>query len=118
MVARAIATAGFIATACSAAAEDVAGRYDIDGTLASGKSYSVTAEIVMTSEATCDVNWTDGTTGVCMLDGTTLSVASILHSGLPQLGIYQVAPDGTFEGVFIDNYHGKGIHREKWTPMR
>ena len=72
----------------------------------------------MTSETTCDINFVDGSTGVCMLDGTTLSIGSILHGVYPQLGIYQVGPDGTIEGVFIDNYHGKGTHREKWTPVR
>jgi hypothetical protein len=40
-----------------------------------------------------------------------------LHGGFPQLGVYQVTPDGTIEGVFIDNKHGKGTHREKWTPI-
>jgi len=109
--------AGFIVASTAAAAADLGGRYELKGTLANGNNYSTAAEIVMTSETTCDVNWTDGTTGVCMLDGTTLSVGSVLHGGFPQLGIYQVAPDGTIEGVFIDNKHGKGTHREKWTPI-
>jgi hypothetical protein len=70
----------------------------------------------MTSENTCDVYWGDGEKGVCMLDGTTLSVASVVH-GDPQVGVYQVAPDGSIEGVFFDNFHGKGINREKLTPV-
>jgi hypothetical protein len=53
-----------------------------------------------------------------MLDGTTLYVASVVH-GKPQLGIYEIASDGSMEGVFTDNFHGKGgnIHREKLTPV-
>ena len=42
-----------------------------------------------------------------MLDGTTPSVASVVH-GDPQVGVYQVARDGSMEGAVIDTFHGKG----------
>ena len=118
MVARVFAVSGFIAAGCTAAAaEDLSGNYLVKGTLANGMRYSVSAEIVMTSETTCDINWSDGSKGVCMLDGKTLSIGSAVR-GKPQLGVYQVAPDGSIEGVFIDNFHGgKGINREKLTPV-
>ena len=118
MIAKALTVASCIAIGCTAAvAEDLGGRYAVKGTLASGMKYSVSAEIVMTSETTCDINWSDGSKGVCMLDGKTLSIGSAVR-GKPQLGVYQVAPDGSIEGVFIDNFHGgKGINREKLTPV-
>jgi hypothetical protein len=120
MVAKAFSVAGFIAAGCTAAAADgLGGRYVVNGTLANGMKYSVSAEIVMTSRTTCDIRWGDGSKGVCMLDGTTLSIASVVH-GDPQVGVYQVDPDGSIEGVFTDNFHPRGsdgIHREKLTPV-
>ena len=119
MIARMLTIAGFIAACCTAvAAEDIAGRYAVKGTLVNGYTYLVSAEIVMTSETTCDVNWSDHSKGVCLLDGTTLYMASIVQ-GKPQLGIYQIAPDGSMEGVLTDNLQGRSgnIYREKLTPV-
>jgi hypothetical protein len=120
MVARTFSVVGFIAAGCTAAAADgLSGRYAVNGMLANGMKYSVSAEIVMTSQTTCDIKWSDGSKGVCMVNGTTLSIASVVH-GDPQIGVYQVAPDGSIDGVFTDNFHPKGvdgIHREKLTPV-
>ena len=117
MVARVCAIAGFIAAACTAvAAEDLGGRYEVKGALANGKNYVSGAEIVMTSDTTCEIAFSDGPKGVCILDGTTLSVAVVV-SGVAQVGVYKVAPDGSMEGVFIDNFHGAGLNKEKLTPV-
>jgi hypothetical protein len=132
MVARIFAAAGFIAAGCAAAAaEDISGRYEANGTYANGTTYSNWVVIKMTSENTCDISWSDGTNGVCMLDGTTLSIASVILPGVPggehpfgeinvkaepQVGVYHVAPDGSMEGVFFDNVY-KRVH-EKLTPVR
>jgi hypothetical protein len=107
MVARlfSIAAAGFIAAGCSiAAAGDIAGRYIVVGTLTSGRQYVGAAQIVMTSEITCEIKWREGSNGLCILEGTILSVATVVHGEL-QVGLYHVASDGTIEGVFIDKYH-------------
>lgn len=118
MIAKLFLFAAIIAAGSTAAsAEGIGGHYSVKGTLADGMKYSISAEIVMKSETTCDIKWSDGTEGVCMLHGTTLSVASITH-GKPQVGVYQVAPDGSIEGEFIDNFHRKGISREKLTPVQ
>ncbi|QRM54927.1 hypothetical protein [Sinorhizobium sp. BG8] len=133
MVTRIFAAAGFIAAGCAAtAAEDLSGRYKVNGTLANGRTYSNWAVIKMSSENTCDITWSDGTKGVCMLNGTTLSYASVILPGLPggehpfgeicvkaepQVGVYQVAPDGSMEGAYFDNTSNKGGH-EKLTPVR
>jgi hypothetical protein len=132
MVARIFVAAGFIVAGCTAAAaEDISGRYEANSTLANGTTFSNWAVIKMTSENTCDISWSDGTKGVCMLDGTTLSIGSVFLPGVPggehpfgsvnvkaepQVGVYQVAPDGSIEGVFFDNVN-KGGH-EKLTPVR
>jgi hypothetical protein len=41
-----------------------------------------------------------------------------MANGHPQVAVYQVAPDGSIEGVFFDNYNGKGLSRERLTPIR
>ena len=94
------------AECCTVAAKDLGGHYAVNGTLAKGRNYSVTADIVMTSETTCNITWYDGSKGVCILDGNTLSIGTALRGeGGPQVGAYQVSPDGSIEGVFIDNFH-------------
>ncbi len=111
--------AAFIAASCiDAAAGDIAGRYRAECTLPNGSQCSsATAEIEMTSENTCRIKWSTGEIGVCMLDGTTFSAGYIVH-GKAALGVYDVAPDGSIEGVFIDDYHGVGFGKEKLTPLR
>lgn len=117
MVARTLSVAALVVAVCSAAAaEDLGGRYLVTGKLANGRSYSVSAEIVMTSETTCEIKWYDGSKGVGMLDGKTLSIGSAVN-GNPQVGVYHVNPDGSIEGMFTDNFHPKGISREKLTPV-
>jgi hypothetical protein len=117
MVARILLTILFIAAGCTAAAaKDLSGLYNVGGTFANGKTYSNRAAIKMTSENTCDFNYSDNTKGVCMLDGTTLSCGFALEYGSPQVAVYQVAPDGSLEGVFFDNIHGTGFSHEKLTP--
>src|SRR5262245_49840614 len=102
MFVRLFLVAGIIAAvSTAAAAEDLSGHYLVRGTLANGTKYTLTADIVMTSETTCDVKWSDGSDGVGLLDGTTLSIGSIIH-GKPQVGVYKVAADGSMEGIFTD----------------
>ena len=55
---------------------------------------------------------------MCILDGNTLSIASVVR-GEPQVGVYKLAADKSVEGVFIDNFHGgKGLNREALTPVQ
>src|SRR5262245_35703043 len=107
MATRIAAFAAFIAVGCTAAAaQDIGGRYRAQCTLQTGTNCSGTAEIVMTSAKTCTIKWDDGTTGICMLDDTTLSVGFITH-GAAGVGVYELSADGTLKGVFIDDYHEK-----------
>lgn len=52
-----------------------------------------------------------------MLTGDMLSAGYLVH-GVIAVGVYKVSPDGTLDGSFIDNYHGKGFGKEKLTPIR
>ena len=99
-----------------ALAHDIGGRYKSHGTFANGADFSVTVEIVMNPDNTCRITWSDGVSGVCMLKGTHFLTAGIVM-GSPQLGVYEVAADGSIEGVFIDDINGKGISKEKWIPI-
>ncbi len=47
MIVRTLAVISFIAAeCCTAAAKDLGGHYAVDGTLASGRTYSVSADII------------------------------------------------------------------------
>jgi|GEM_PF-3954768 len=119
MTIRTTAFAALIATSSiDAAAGDIAGRYRAECTLPGGSPCSpATAEIEMTSERTCRIKWSSGEGGVCILDGTKFSAAYIIH-GKSGLGVYDITPDGSIEGVFIDDVHGIGFGKEKLTPIR
>jgi hypothetical protein len=116
--------AAFIALLCPVvAAQDIGGRYKSEGTDPAGGHFSLTAEIEMLPENTCRIKWSDGSSGICFLTGTTFSIAYIIH-GAVGLGVYEVSSDGTIEGPFIDDFHGGGIGTggkigtEKLTPIR
>ena len=109
MIIRIVALAAAISALHTAAvAHDVGGRYKSQGRFADGQNFAVTVEIVMKSDGTCRINWSDGVAGICVLKGTKLLTAGIVGGG-PQLGVYEVATDGTLEGSFIDHYNGEGF---------
>ncbi|WP_271892518.1 hypothetical protein [Candidatus Phyllobacterium onerii] len=121
---RIAAFAAFVAAGSSvAAAEGIGGQYRSEGIDPADSHFSVTVEIEILAENTCRIKWSDGSKGICMLKGTTLSTAGIVH-GTAQLGVYEVSSDGSIEGSFIDDYHGGGIGKggkigkEKMTPIR
>ena len=117
MVIRIVAPIAIVLALSSAAlAYDIGGRYKSQGTFANGAGFSVMVEIAMKPDNTCRIKWSDGVSGVCMLKGTQLFTARIVM-GSPQLGVYEVAADGSIEGVFIDDVNGKGISKEKWVPI-
>jgi hypothetical protein len=99
-----------------ALAHDIGGRYRSQGTFANGNNFSVTVEIMMKSDDTCSIKWSDGVAGICMLKGTKLMTAGVVAGG-PQLGFYEVATDGSIEGLFIDDYNGDGFSKEKMIPI-
>ena len=89
------------AAATAAWAQDIGGRYTVQGTNFDGSPYSGTAEITATSENTCRIEWDTGTTssGICMRNNTTFAAGYAL-GGVVGLVIYEVMPDGSMQGVW------------------
>jgi hypothetical protein len=101
----------------TARAGDISGHYKMDGTDTTGIAYDGTADIAMASESSCRITFSDGWEGICMLKGTSLAVAYIVH-GKVGLAVYEISSDGSMKGIFVDDYHGGGIGNEKLTPIR
>ena len=107
--------AGLAAT--PAAAQSIAGRYEVQGTNPNGSGYSGTAEITQTSASTCRIAWHVGSewTGICMLSGDVFAAA--YHSGNTSgLLIYHRQPDGKLAGEWTVGAGAGGT--ETLTPMR
>jgi hypothetical protein len=84
----------------SAQAQDVVGRYRVQGTNFDGSIYAGEAVITPTSDVTCEITWdTEGTIskGICMRDGITFTAAYELE-GKIGLVIYLILDDGSLEG--------------------
>ena len=85
-----------------ATAQDVAGRYLVAGTNLDGSSYGGEAEITLTTDVTCEIVWTTGSTtstGICMRNGSALAAGYELN-GAVGLVIYLIEPDGTLNGTW------------------
>lgn len=105
-----------------ASAQEIGGKYRAEGTDQSGTKYMGTVEIVKVSETTCRIEWNDGSAGICLISGNTLTAAFMVHGAIG-VGLYKVSPDGVIEGAYIDDFHGGGIEKvqqtgsEKFTPL-
>ena len=118
MASRIVGFAALIAAWCTtAAAQDVGGHYRMAGTDTKGVAYAGSADIEMTADNTCRITFSDGFSGICMVKGTTLTAAYMVH-GKVGLVIYEISGDGSLQGTFIDDYHGGGIGKEALTPNR
>lgn len=104
-------------TVLPAAAQSIGGTYNVEGTNFDGSPYSGTAEIVLTSETTCVIQWiTGGTTsqGICMRNDDAFSAGYVLGDSIG-LVVYKVAPDGSMHGLWtIAGKDGNGT--EVLTP--
>ena len=108
-------TAGLATT--PAAAQSIAGRYEVQGTNPNGSTYSGTAQITETSESTCRIAWHVGSEwqGICMLSGDVFAAA--YHSGSTSgLLIYHRQADGSLSGTWTVGAGTGGT--ETLTPMR
>ena len=115
----ALASAVLVATATTASAQEIGGKYRVAGTNLNGSRYAGTAEIVATGGATCRIAWTTGGTtakGLCMRQGGTLAAAYVM-SGAIGLIVYQIKPDGVLDGVWtIADQAGSGT--DVLTPIQ
>lgn len=95
------------------------GRYHVQGTNIDGSPYSGEAEIILTSDTTCEINWFTGTTvseGICMRYGSAFAASYILD-GVVGLAIYEILPSGALDGTWtISGTNGSGT--ETLMPMR
>lgn len=101
----------------AAMAQDVGGRYDVNGTNFDGSPYRGTAEIAVTSKNTCRIRWETGATatGICMRNGSSFSAAYSMGDVIG-LVIYRLNSDGSLEGLWtIADRDGVGT--EVLTPQ-
>ena len=88
--------------ATPAAAQSIGGSYTVAGTNFDGSAYTGEAEITLTSETTCVVKWTTGTTtsdGICMRNDDAFSAAYVLNDEIG-LVTYKVHEDGSLHGLW------------------
>jgi hypothetical protein len=92
-------------------------RYAVDGTNLDGSSYAGTAEIVLTSDTTCEIFWKTGSStssGICMRYGDAFSAGYALGNSIG-LVIYKINEDGSLDGIWtVAGANGNGT--EKLTP--
>ncbi len=105
-------------SAMPAAAQSIGGGYDVAGTNFDGSPYSGTAEITLTSETTCVIEWTTGSTtsqGICMRNDDAFAAGYILGDEIG-LVVYKVMSDGSLHGLWtLAGKEGNGT--EVLTPQ-
>jgi hypothetical protein len=101
------------------AAQSVGGNYRVQGKNFDGSPYSGTAQIVTTSEVTCNIAWKTGSTtskGICMRNTSSFTAAYQLGNSVGLI-IYDIMKDGTLSGVWT--IAGKdGVGTEILTPTK
>jgi hypothetical protein len=93
--------AGLVA-ALPVAAQDIGGSYIVQGTGFDGQAYGGEAEIVVTSDVTCEITWVTGgqvSEGICMRQNDVFAAAYVL-SGRTGMVIYTVNADGSMQGTW------------------
>ena len=113
-----LALACALLAATPALAVDLGGSYKVKGKNADGSAYKGKAEIVVTSENTCRITWTEGSSvqnGICMRNGSAFSAAYVFSDGTVGLVIYELADDGSMKGLWTVA-DKKGVGEETLTP--
>jgi hypothetical protein len=114
-----LAAAAFVVSITTAAAQELGGKYRVNGTNLDGSHYAGTAEIVITSPTTCRIVWvTGGTTsrGICMRRGNVFTAAYSLGKAVG-LVIYEIKSDGVLDGIWtVADQRGTGT--DVLTPVK
>ena len=103
----------------TAHAQSIGGRYQVEGTNLNGTTYSGEAQITLTSETTCEIEWVTGSTssiGICMRNDNSFSAAYRMGDAVG-LVIYKVMDDGTMHGLWTIAGNG-GAGAEVLTPVQ
>lgn len=85
-----------------AAAQSIGGSYSVAGTNFDGSPYTGDVEITLTSETTCVIKWTTGSStsdGICMRNDDAFSAAYVLNNEIG-LVTYKVHEDGSLHGLW------------------
>ena len=101
-------------------AQEVGGRYQVQGENANGGNYSGVAEISGTAGGNCAIRWalvnTPPSQGFCMRQGDVVAAAYRLGNALG-LVIYRLGEKGVLEGTW--SVAGtEGVGEERLTPIR
>lgn len=112
-------TAAFaVMLAAPVAAQSLSGSYGVAGTNLDGSPYGGSAEVVWTSDTSCEIVWsTGGTTsqGICMRSGNVFAAGYVLGDEIGMV-IYQIQSDGVLDGLWtISGTDGAGT--EVLTPQ-
>lgn len=96
--------AAFLALAAgisAASAQNISGRYTVEGTNMDGSRYTGRAVITATSQNTCRIDWDTGSTatGICMRNRNAFA-AGYTMGNVVGLVIYEIMPDGTLSGLW------------------
>lgn len=103
----------------AAAAQDIGGLYNVNGTNFDGSPYKGQAMIKITSNTTCEIVWKTGSTssnGFCMRNDDAFAAGYVMGKDIGLI-IYKATADGTLRGVWtIAGKNGAGT--EILTPAR
>jgi len=114
-----LAAACLAASVATAPAQELSGTYRASGKSFEGQTYSGTAEIIITSDNTCKINWKIGREvwrGICMRSGSVFA-ATYRFGNLSGLLIYEIKDDGSLEGTWTIA-DKSGVGTETLKPMR
>lgn len=118
MIRTALIGVALLALAGTASARDLGGTYRANGTNFDGSPYSGTANIQITSDTTCAITWTTGSTssnGFCMRNQDAFAAGYVMGDSIG-LVIYKMMPDGSLNGIWtIAGKNGAGT--EVLTPQ-
>ena len=113
------AAACVAASVGTVAAQELSGTYRASGKSFEGQTYSGTAEIIITGDNTCKINWKIGREtwrGICMRSGSVFA-ASYPFGNTSGLLIYEIKDDGSLEGTWT-LADKAGVGTETLKPMR
>ena len=106
------------ALAGQVSAQDIGGRYSVEGTNLDGSPYRGTADVRLISETSCTIVWQTGDTtsqGICMRSGGVFAASYRLGDSVGMV-IYRVEVDGSLHGAWtIAGVDGSGT--EILTPQ-
>lgn len=115
VIAAAFSTAALVGS--SALAQDIGGRYAVNGTNFDGSRYGGTALIELTSKTTCHITWETGSTatGICMRNGDSFAASYVMGNAVG-LVIYEIKDDGSLAGLWTVAGQD-GVGTEVLTPQ-